>query len=59
MYQAYPIGLQRAPERFDFFQALVGDLILPDEEQFGPALPIIRYSGLKGYRTIRIISAAA
>jgi hypothetical protein len=26
VYQAYPIALQRLSERFDFFQALVGDL---------------------------------
>jgi AraC-like DNA-binding protein len=29
MYQAYPIALQKPPERFDFFQALVGRLFCP------------------------------
>lgn len=29
MYQAYPIALRRLPERFDYFQALVGDLFCP------------------------------
>jgi hypothetical protein len=29
VYQAYPIALQRPSERFDFFQALVGDLFCP------------------------------
>lgn len=37
MYQAYPIALQRAPERFDFFQALVGELFCP--MQVEPRVP--------------------
>ena len=56
MYQAYPIALQRAPERLDFLPALVGELRLAKQLQAGSVYinrhadvaPNAPFGGIKG-----------
>jgi acyl-CoA reductase-like NAD-dependent aldehyde dehydrogenase len=56
VYQAYPIALQRAPERLDFLPALVGELRLAKQLQAGSVYinrhadvaPNAPFGGIKG-----------
>jgi len=58
VYQAYQIALQRAPERFDFFPALVGELFCPTRSSsvrrsFATAEPRMRSLGERPRRRAR------